>query len=104
MQISPTTRLYDSLTSRFIYPFRVYRLTTKFLGTFRGQWSNLVCGQQTGVVRMKSRCNKCIYVVHLVTRARGGGGGKDREGGTKKKGDEKPGFRGTKPWSKCYVK
>lgn len=80
--------LYDSLTSRFIYPFRVYRLTTKFLGTFRGQWSNLVCGQQTGVVRMKSRCNKCICVVHLVTRARGGGGGKDREGGREERGRE----------------
>lgn len=32
--------------------------------------SNLVCGQQTGFVRVKSRCNKYIFVVHLATRER----------------------------------
>lgn len=50
---------------------------TKFLGTFRRQWSNLVCGQQTGFVRMKSRCNKYICVVHLATQR---GNEPEREG------------------------
>lgn len=85
MQISRTTR-----TSPFIYPspFRVYRLTRKFHGTFRGQWSNLVCGRQTGFVRgLKSRCNKCIRVVHLATtRGRGGGGGERK---TEREGEKK---------------
>lgn len=40
---------------------------------------------------LKSRCNKCIRVVHLATtRGRGGGGG---EGKTEREGEKKRGTR-----------
>lgn len=39
---------------------------------------------------LKSRCNKCIRVVHLATRGREGGGG---EGKTEREGEKKRGTR-----------